>query len=386
MNDCNVIRKKTLSYSFNQLPHRGIQNLHPYVPGKSIEELAQEQGIIDIIKLASNENPLGCSTLVQEALSHLSSRQIAAYPAPQFHPLKNKLSNKLSIENSQLTLCNGSDLLFTLLLMLFGLHNGKHMLTHDKAFSTYAIQAETLGIPVVTTPLLSGWQVDIAAIIQACTPKTGIIFLANPNNPTGILIPRKSIAALLEAIPHHIIIVIDEAYYEYANAYEDYSALPLLEKHPNLIITRTFSKAYGLAGLRLGFSISHSDISALLHKVMLPFTVNQAALAAAFAALDDVAFLEETLRITQEGMLQLTDGLKAFPVSFLPSYCNFITIDCHQPAQNIYEALLKKGIIVRPLNAYRLPQHLRVTVGTNAQNNRFLKALEHILPIGAINE
>ncbi|MDP1602618.1 MAG: histidinol-phosphate transaminase [Legionella sp.] len=368
-----------MSCNYQQLPHIGIRTLHPYVPGKSIEELAKEQGITDIIKMASNENPLGCSPLVREALAKMSAVQIATYPTPALHPLKYKLSQKLGIDEQMLTFGNGSDLLFTLLLIVFGLHNNKHMLTHDKAFMTYAIQAQTLGIEVKSSPLLDNWAVDITALIAASNQDTSLIFIANPNNPTGILIPQEEIRRLLASVLPSTIVVIDEAYYEYAYPNDDSQSLKLLNEFPNLVITRTFSKAYGLAGLRLGYAIANKEISELLQRAQLPFVVNQAAMAAAFAALDDNEFLSETLTLNQLGLQQIRKGLEALKLNLLPSECNFITFDCGTDSMIIYQKLLQRGIIVRPLTAYGLPHHLRVSIGKLAHNERFLNELSKIL-------
>ena len=364
-----------MSCDYQMLPHWGIKTLQPYIPGKSIEELAQEQGITDIIKLASNENPLGCSPLVREALANMPGMQIATYPTPSLHPIKKKLSNKLSFDENRITLSNGSDFIFNLLLTIFGLHANKHMLTHDKAFITYNIQAQTLGIPVVSTPLMPDWQVDIDAMIKANNENTALIFLANPNNPTGVLIPKESIKKLLAGVSESTIVVIDEAYYEFANPTNDRSSLALLEQYPNLVITRTFSKAYGLAGLRLGYALSSKVISELLQRVQLPFTVNQVALTAGFAALDDDAFLAETLEINASGLQQMRHGLETLNFYSLPSACNFITFDCGMNSLPIYQGLLKQGIIVRPLTPYGLPNHLRVSISKKHHNERFLEKL-----------
>lgn len=362
---------------FASLSHQGIQTLHPYVPGKSIEELARELGISNIIKMASNENPLGCSPLVKEALVKLHSTQIATYPSPLIHPLRRKLSEELEIEEEKVILANGTDALFTLLLILFGMSSNKHILTHDKAFISYAIQAQTLGIPIKFSPLLANWEVDTQALIEACDENTALIFLANPNNPTGVGLSEEAMRALLCQVPETTIVVIDEAYHEFCKLNEN--SLSLLETFPNLVITRTFSKAYGLAGLRLGYAMAHPAIIELLARVQLPFTVSQAALAAGCAALDDKAFLAETLALNKAGLAQLRQGLGQINVLSLPSFCNFITFDCQQAALPVYQKLLQQGIIVRPLGAYALPNHLRVTVGKPEQNERFLNALASII-------
>lgn len=369
-----------MPYDYRLLPHLGIQTLHPYVPGKPIAELKQELHLKDVIKLASNENPLGCSPQVLRALERLSPFDLAQYPAPNLHPLKEALSQKLSISSNQIFLSNGSDFIFNLLLILFALQSpNKHMLTHDKAFMTYSIQAQTLGIPCVELPLLAHWEVDIDALIGACNETTALIFLANPNNPTGLLVPKEGIQKLLASIPQSCILVVDEAYFEFAYPSNADSALPLLDAFPNLVITRTFSKAYGLAGLRLGYAAASETIIDLLQRIQLPFTVNFVALEAALAALRDEVFLENTLKNNQSGLEQVAFGLKKLDIAALPSSCNFITFDCGRPGLSIYQRLLEHGIIVRPLTPYHWDNFLRVTIGSEKDNHRFLSTLAKIL-------
>lgn len=368
-----------MACDYTLLPHEGIRTLIPYVPGKSIEEIAAVFGIKEIIKLASNENPLGCSPLVLNYLASLSAEPILRYPSPKIHALRKKLAEKLHLSAAELILGNGSDPLFGLLLTIFALNQDKHMLTHDYAFSTYAIQARTLGIPVKSLPVHADWTVDIDALIGACTAKTALIFLANPNNPTGLFIPLHQLEKLLEHIPETTILVIDEAYYEYAYPKNHPGALTLLHKFPNVVITRTFSKAYGLAGLRIGYAMAIPEIIGLMERVQLPFVVNQLAMSAAWAALDDNDFLDKTIANNQQGMAFMQRKFQSMGLSYLPSQANFITFDCGQEALPVYEGLLQKGIIVRPLNPYQLPQHLRVSIGTSAQNNYFLDILPQCL-------
>lgn len=364
---------------YDRLPHVGIQTLHPYVPGKSTNELAREQGLTDILKLASNENVLGCSPYVQEALAQVTGHQIATYPMSINDPLRSKLSGTLQLDSSMITLGHGSDSLFCLLLTCFALHTDKHILTHDYAFSSYAIQAQTLGIPVVSTRVHSDWQVDIDAMIEACTDKTALIFIANPNNPTGLLVQPSEIERLLNHIPVTTLLVLDEAYYEFTKEQNDSNhSIGLLKKHPNLVITRTFSKAYGLAGLRLGYAIAHPPITALLYRIQLPFVVNTMALIAASVALDDHDFIQKTQKMTTEGMHQMTSYLTQSGITHVPSAANFITFNCNRDSMPIYQTLQRYGIIVRPLHPYGLSTWLRVTIGTQAQNNRFLDAFKTI--------
>lgn len=364
-----------MAVNFQELPHPGVRSLIPYKPGKSIEELAREKDIGNIIKLASNENPLGCSPLALSALRTMSAHTIATYPSPINHPLMPKLAQKLQVETNQLFVSNGSDFIYTLLLNSFALHHQKHMLTHDYAFSTYAIQAHTLNIPVHSVPIDSNWQVNIPRLIDACTEQTSIIFIANPNNPTGMLISQTEIKLLLDSIPKSTLLVLDEAYYEFAISQYDDHTLEWLAQYPNLVITRTFSKIYGLAGLRLGYALAHPSIVDIMQRVQLPFTVNQAALTAAHAALDDHDFINLSLQTNTEGMLQMKEGLNRLDINYLPSACNFLTFDCQEDSMFLYNYLLDKGIIVRPLHPYKMNNYIRVTIGTKEQNIRFLEAL-----------
>ncbi|WP_454784057.1 histidinol-phosphate transaminase [Legionella sp. WA2024007413] len=368
-----------MTVNFQQLPHPGIRSLIPYKPGKSIEELAREKGINDhdIIKMASNENPLGCSPLALAALREMSPHVLATYPSPINHPIIPKLAHKLEIDTDQLFVSNGSDYIYTILLNCFALHHDKHIITHEYAFSTYAIQAHTLNIPVHTVGIDSNWQVNIDKLIQACNEKTSIIFLANPNNPTGVLINQKEIKRLLENIPESTLLVIDEAYYEYAASQLNENSIEWLAHHPNLIITRTFSKIYGLAGVRLGYAMAHPSIIELMRRIQLPFTVNQVALTTAYAALDDDSFIQLSLRTNAEGMEQMREGLEQLDIPYLPSACNFITFDSKEDGIRLYNYLLDRGIIVRPLHPYKMNNYLRVTIGTKDQNNRFLDTLNN---------
>lgn len=364
-----------MTCDYNQLPHDGIQTLSPYIPGKSVEEVASELGITDIIKLASNENPRGCSPRVHDALAALSRFQIATYPIPSTHPLPIKLAHKLGIKNEMLTLSHGSDALFQLLIICFALHLDKHIITHEYAFQTYGILAKTFGVPLIITPLFKNWHVDVDAIINACNEKTALIFIANPNNPTGTLIPHADILRLLQAIPETTILVLDEAYHEFLSPEDTPNTPNLISQFPNLVITRTFSKGYGLAGLRLGYSISHSSIRGLLQKIVLPFTLSQAALAAGVAALEDEAFVLRSAELNRQELNRVRKTLIQRDYNCLPSFANFITFDCKMDGKIMYNALLAQGIIVRPLHPYGLNNYLRVSIGTHAQNTRFLDTL-----------
>lgn len=362
---------------FQNLPHSGIRSLIPYKPGKSIEELKREKGLKDIIKMASNENPLGCSPLALKAIRNISSSTVATYPSALNHPLMAKLAQALKVNPEQLFLSNGSDYIFGLLIECFALHLDKHILTHDFSFSAYAIQAHSLQVPVQTVAIHEHWEVDIDKIIQACTDKTGLIFIANPNNPTGVLISPKKIKHLLNNIPLTTLLVLDEAYYEYAAEEFGDSGISWLADYPNLVITRTFSKVYGMAGLRLGYAIAHPDIINILQRVQLPFAVNQIALNAAYAALDDRGFLVKSLNVNKEGMEQFKTAFKALNFNYIASATNFLSFNCHEDGITLYNYLLDRGIIIRPLHPYNMPNYLRVSIGTKEQNDRFFTELKN---------
>lgn len=363
-----------MSCDFYKLPHEGIQSLTPYAAGKSIEALQQELGRQQIIKLASNENPLGCSPLAHQALMNLSQHTLATYPSASHHPLQQKLATQLAIDTCQLLLSNGSDALFTLIMTAFALHRKRHILITEYAFSAYAIQAQTLGIPVISTPLEDDYSPNINALLETCCEDTGIIFLANPNNPIGTPLSTDAIVTLLSHIPKTTLLVIDEAYYEY----QPKTQQPLsgqLDKFPNLIITRTFSKAYGLAGLRLGYAIANPDVIAILKRIQLPFCISQTALTAGAAALDDTEFLTKSIALNTEGRGMIQQTLTQLGFKQLPTSGNFVTFDCAMDGAILYKKLQQYGIIVRPLHPYGLPNHLRVTIGTAAQNQQFLETL-----------
>lgn len=367
-----------MACDYHLLSHPGIQTLSPYIPGKSAEELAKEQGLTNIIKLASNENPFGCSPMVIEGLHSLTGHNMATYTTSADHPFRKKLADSLNIDLDQLIIGNGSDALIPLLQTCFALHTHKHVLTHEFAFISYSIFAKILGIPVVTTPVRPTWDVDIDALIAACNENTGLIFIANPNNPTGCLISQDEIYRLLNNIPERVIVVLDEAYYEFIDSDQKPNTIVELKNYPNLIVMRTFSKAYGLAGLRLGYAISSTMINAILLRALPPFTVNEAALVAGKAALDDKDFVEKTVANNNQGLQQLEQGFTQLNIPFIPSSGNFMMFDCEMDGLKVYQGLLQHGIIVRPLHAYGINHFLRVSVGTPPQNHRFLESLKSV--------
>jgi histidinol-phosphate aminotransferase len=362
--------------NFLQLPHVGIQNLAPYIPGKSARELQQEQGINNIIKLASNENPLGCSPLVIEKLGGIAPADISIYHPTAVQALRAQLAQKLGVGEHMIFLANGSDAIFPLVLMSFALHRAKQLLVQKFGFNVPVIQAQVLGIPIRTLPVNSAWLIDVEQLISWCTQDIGIVYLANPNNPTGTKLSEEAIAHILESIPDSCMFLLDEAYHEYQENFA--SAVPLLAKYPNLIITRTFSKAYGLAGLRLGYAIGHSSVISVLQKIVLSFSVNYYALIAGEVALEDQAFVQLTRQSNEHGLKQIKSHLDDMGFSYLPTFGNFITIDCKQDGKPIIEALQREGIIIRPLHPYNMSNFIRVSIGTQEQNAQFLEAFTNI--------
>lgn len=359
---------------FSRLAAHGIRDLQPYQPGKPIEELQRELGITNIIKLASNENPLGPSPKVIDAVQR-SLGQLTRYP--DGHDLTAKLAIKHGVKPSQITLGNGSNQVLNVIAQTF-LTPATNAVVSEHAFIVYPIAVRMLGAGLKTAPA-KNWGHDLEAMARAIDDRTRMVFIANPNNPTGTWNNKHELRSFMEAIPAEVIVVLDEAYTEYV-ANPDYeSGMAMLDAYPNLVVTRTFSKAYGLAGLRVGYAVADEEITGLLNRVREPFNVNSLALVAAQAALDDPEYLEKGRVVNEKGMRQLEAGLKRLGLSYIPSIANFIAVKFDVDAFAIYNKLLHKGIIVRPIAVYNMPQHLRISIGLPEENERFLAALGDIL-------
>lgn len=353
-------------------PPKHIVSLTPYIPGKPIEELERELGISPIIKLASNENPLGMSPKALKAAEkaiHICPR----YPDGSGFVLKLALSRALNVDMTSITLGNGSNDVLELIIRTFA-RPGDEIIFWQYAFAAYPLLVQAANAKAVVIPA-PHWQQDLEAALKAISSQTRLILLANPNNPTGTYTPEARLLKCIQKVPPEVLIVVDEAYHEYQTEGDYQTALGWIDKHPNLIVTRTFSKAYGLAGLRVGYAVSHPRVADFLNRVRQPFNVNSVAQAAAIAALEDQAFVKKSVELNQKGMQQLIEGLNALGLDFIPSVGNFLTIDFKKPAMSIYEKLLKKGVIVRPLANYGMSNHLRVSIGTMEENAVFLKAL-----------
>ncbi len=359
--------------SFTDLAVAGVRSLQPYVPGKPVEELERQYGVKNAIKLASNENPLGASPKALAALrEHLT--QLERYPDDGAYTLKNLLAQKHQVQPTQITLGNGSSNLLELAARVF-VAPGQEVVFAQYAFALYPIIAQAVGAtPVVVAAKDYGHDLD--AMLAAINANTKLMFVTNPNNPTGTWLTRAALEQFLDCVPAHVMIVMDEAYFEFGTALglDDYAdAMLWLEKYPNVIVTRTFSKAYGLAGLRVGYAVSHPEVADLLSRVRAPFNVNSLALIAAQAALGDQVHLSNTQEVNKQGLAQLTQGLTQRGFAVIPSAANFVCVDVKAHAAQVYEGLLRAGVIVRPVAG--LAQHLRITVGRPEENARVIAAL-----------
>jgi histidinol-phosphate aminotransferase len=364
-----------MSFELIKLTSPGIRKLEPYQPGKPIEELEREYGIDNIIKLASNENPGGPSPHVVSLLNN-ELKRIHLYPDSSGYELKQALTQHWQVEPNRITLGNGSDNLLSLAVQAF-VEPGCDVIISEYAFSTYAIITQAMRANPKIIPA-DNWAHDLDAMAKAITDKTKLVFIGNPNNPTGTWLSHQQLNQFLSNIPGNIIVVLDEAYYEYVDHADYPDALALQQNYPNLIITRTFSKIYGLAGMRVGYAITHPTVADILNRVRLPFNVSSLALKAATTALYDIDYVNCSRKLNQQGKAQLEQALQKMGLSYIPSAGNFITIDVTQPAIPVYQALLAKGIIVRPLLPYDMPHHLRITIGLPEQNERLIAALQQI--------
>lgn len=367
---------------FTDLAVPGVRGLQPYTPGKPTAELEREYGIVDSIKLASNENPLGASPLALEAVRGQLD-EVWLYPDANGFELKQALAERHALGPDCITLGNGSNDVLVFLAQAF-LQPGLEAVFSQYCFAVYPIACRMVGATERAVPALPAdgpmpLGHDLRALYQAVGPETRMVFVANPNNPTGTWLDGRRLKDFVASLPPQVICVIDEAYAEYADSDVLGDASSWLEELPNLVVTRTFSKAYGLAGLRVGYALSNPGVADLLNRVRPAFNVNSLALAAARAALEDTAFIESSRAANASGMRQMRQGLEALGLAVLPSAANFVLVDFGRDAAPINEALMRVGVIVRPVANYGLPNHLRITIGTAGQNERLLAALVDIL-------
>jgi histidinol-phosphate aminotransferase len=356
-----------------------VRSLSPYVPGKPIEELQRELGLTDIIKLASNENPFGPGPHALAAMQRVLG-ETWLYPDGSGHVLKAKLAAKLNLDVSQITLGNGSNDVLVLLAEAF-LKPGLEAIYSQYAFAVYPIAVQATGATGVVTPASPAnspmpFGHDLAAMARAVTPRTRIVFVANPNNPTGTWVSAPDLKAFIAAMPPQVIVALDEAYFEYTRDLPLQDGAKWLGEFPNLVVLRTFSKAYGLAGVRVGYALSHPSVAAMLNRVRQAFNVSVVGLAGAAAALDDDEHVAAAVKLAVSERVRVAARLEKSGTRVLPSAGNFLLLHAGASAAVRFDALLRAGIIVRPVGNYGLPEHLRVTLGTVEQNDRFLKSWE----------
>ncbi len=348
-----------------------ILGLSPYQGGKPIEELARELGLSKISKLASNENPLGVSKKVQKAIND-SVSNLNRYPDGNCFELKEAIARKHNVSSDMISLGNGSNELLELIARVFVSRGTDEVIFSQYAFVVYPLVTQALGATAVISPA-KNYGHDLDSMLSLISNETKLIFIANPNNPTGTLLSDEKVYKFLNQVPRDIPVVLDQAYFEYLNI--DDQAISWLNEFENLIISRTFSKAYGLAGLRVGYSICSPLIADYINRVREPFNVNHTAQMAAIAALNDDDYLEDSVRLNADGYEQLTNGFKALNLNYIPSYANFIAVE-FDDAMSIYNNLLKEGVIVRPVE---MKGFLRISIGTTNENMHLLEALEKVL-------
>ncbi|MHB8112322.1 MAG: histidinol-phosphate transaminase [Bellilinea sp.] len=364
----------------HKITRQAILDIKEYVPGKPIEEVKRELGLEDVIKLSSNENPLGPSPMALQAMIDEIKENVHYYPEPQSPMLVEKLARIFQLKPNQFFVNNGVDGVLSMIAMAF-IESGDEVVTSQYSFFSYQSVTSRMAGKMILVPQTQDRRFNIDGIIAALTPKTKIVFLCNPNNPTGTITYQNEFERLLAAVPENCLLISDEAYYEYVDHPDYPQTIPYLKDHSNLIITRTFSKVMGLAGVRVGYAIAHESIIRILQKVADAFPVNRVAQAGALAGLDDREFIDRSVRTAKQGRDQLYQGLSKMGLAATPSHTNFILVDLGIPAGPVYEAMLAQGVIVRPLGPQGLPTCLRITVGTPDQNERALAALERALQV-----
>jgi histidinol-phosphate aminotransferase len=371
-----------MAFQPDTLAAPAVRTIAPYVPGKPLEELEREYGISNSIKLASNENPLGPGPKALAALQR-AAEEIGLYPDGNGFALKQALARKYGCGLDCITLGNGSNDVLVMLAETF-LTPDTEAVYSEYAFAVYPIAVQATGATARVAkahPANHAMPLghDLDAMAKLVNDRTRLVFIANPNNPTGTWLSADALRKFIAGVPAQTVVVMDEAYIEYVTDPSFADASRWLQDFANLVVVRTFSKAYGLAGLRVGYALSHPGVADMLNRVRQPFNVNSFALAAARAALEDTEHLKRTLDTNRTGLAQLQAGFDALGVRHIPSAGNFVLIDCGRPAGPVYEAMLRQGVIVRPVGNYALPNHLRITIGTQQQNERMLGALQQAL-------
>jgi histidinol-phosphate aminotransferase len=359
-----------------------VRGLAPYTPGKPAAELERELGLSDVAKLASNENPYGPSPHALAAM-RAALEQIWLYPDGASHELKQQLARHLQVDPAQITVGNGSNELLVLLAEAF-LTPAHSAVFSQYGFAIYRIVTQATGARCIEVPALDRASAmplghDLAAMAAAIGEDTRLVFVANPNNPTGTWAPTADVKALLESAPSSTLVLLDEAYFEFGRERETQDGILWLAEHPNLVVIRTFSKAYGLAGARVGYAVSHPEVAETLNRLRPAFNVNSVGQAGAAAALADQAHMRQTVLVTMRELARVEAALRALGLWCAPSACNFLLVHVGSAAQRVYESLLRVGLIVRPVGGYGLGEYLRVSIGLPAENDRLLRELPALL-------
>ncbi len=353
-----------------------INQIQPYIPGKPISELQREFNLIRISKLASNENPLGASPKALKAVQD-ELINIARYPDGSAFYLKTELAEFLGKSPDQISIGNGSNELLELVARIFA-GPGDEVIFSEHAFAVYPISTQAVGATAVEIPAVD-WAHDLPAIAAAITDKTKLIYLANPNNPTGTLFLKEQWEAFMRQVPQSVVVVLDEAYFEYVSHQHYANGLDYLDDYPNLLVSRTFSKAYGLASMRIGYMAGCEEITSYIERLREPFNVNHYAQVAAIAALKDQSFVKKSVQTNEQGMAQLQQFLQTHQLDYIPSHGNFVCVGFGETTMQVNDELLKNGVIVRPVANYKMPNYLRVSIGTPKENQHFIDAVSKIL-------
>lgn len=359
----------------SRLAKKGVMNIEPYKPGKPIDEVKRELSLEEVYKLASNENSLGPSPKAMAAIKK-ALKDLNRYPDGNCYYLKEKLSKKLKVKSDNLAFGNGSDELIAVIIQAF-MNEDENAVVADPTFLEYRLIAEAYGRQVMVVPSVN-LKYDLDGMRKAINEKTKLVFIANPDNPTGTYVSDKQITRFLEGIPDNVIVVMDEAYYDFVDA-KDYPDTMRHLRDKGLIILRTFSKAYGLAGLRVGYALSNAELIDCMNRVRQPFNVNSLAQVAALASLDDAAYLKKTVRTVLRGKKFLYGALDKMGIAYVPSQTNFILVDVKRDSWELFQKMLRYGVIVRDMKPYKLDSYIRVTVGTDKENKKFIEALKKAL-------
>ncbi|HNX90492.1 MAG TPA: histidinol-phosphate transaminase [Candidatus Omnitrophota bacterium] len=360
-----------------QLYKQVLDKVSPYIPGKPISEVKRELGLKDVVKLASNENPLGPSKKVVSAIVK-AAKDVHRYPDGSCHELRKVLSDKIGIPGENIVFGNGSDELIVLILRAF-LEAGDEVIISKPTFLVYSIASTVEGACIRFVPM-KDFKYDIDGMLSCINERTKIVFIANPDNPTGSYVTKKELDRFLANVPQHVIVVMDEAYYEFAVGGDYPETFPFIkEANKNVVILRTFSKIYAMAGLRVGYAIARKDLAVAMDKVREPFNINSIAQAAGIAALGDGQYLKKATALVRTEKKRYCDFLKKLKIQFIPSRTNFILINTERDSTKIFEFLLRKGVVVRNMNSWGINGYIRVTFGLKKENDKFFKAFKEAL-------